>query len=219
MRKKLYEANNEIRKKSHSGQLYIVEDPSFVKEQIHYLDDIRKFNKTHCSTLGLKKRQHMMKKMFAEIGEDCYIEPPVYSNFGFRNCHFGNHVYLNYNCQLVDDSDIYIGDDTMLAPNVIVCTATHPILPSLRKVQFEYNLPIHIGKDCWIGANTIILPGVTIGDNTVIGAGSLVTRDIPANVVAYGRPCKAQRPISEHDREFYYKDLKIPQEILDKYDK
>jgi galactoside O-acetyltransferase len=110
---------------------------------------------------------------------------------------------------MVDDTHIYVGDCTMFGPNVTVATAGHPILPELREEAYQYNMPVHIGRNCWIGAGAIILPGVTIGDNTVIGAGSVVTKDIPANVVAVGNPCRVLREISDHDREYYFRDRKI----------
>lgn len=155
--------------------------------------------------------------MFAEIGEGCYIEPPFHSNFGGGHCHFGKMVYANFNLTLVDDTHIYVGDYTMFGPNVTVATAGHPICPELREKVYQYNMPVHIGKNCWIGAGVLIMPGVTIGDNTVIGAGSVVTKDIPANVLAFGSPCRVQREIGEHDREYYWRDRKIPQEIKEKY--
>lgn len=102
----------------------------------------------------------------------------------------------------------------MIAPNVTVATAGHHILPTLREQVYQYNFPVHIGRNCWIGAGAIITPGVTIGDNTVIGAGSVVTHDIPANVVAVGNPCKVMREINEHDREYYFKGRKVPGELL-----
>lgn len=108
--------------------------------------------------------------MFAEIGENCYIEPPLHANWGGKHVHFGKNVYANFNLTLVDDTHIYVGDGTMLAPNVVLATAAHPILPELRKKQYQFNLPVHIGKNCWLGAGVIVLPGVHIGVNTVIGA-------------------------------------------------
>ena len=102
-----------------------------------------------------------------------------------------------------------LGDYTMFGPNVTIATAGHPILPELRKEMYQYNMPVHIGKCCWIGAGAIIMPGVTIGDNTVIGAGSVVTKDIPANVVAVGNPCRVMREINEHDKEYYFKERRI----------
>ena len=124
------------------------------------------------------------------------------------------NVYANFNLTLVDDTHIYVGDGTMFGPNVVVATAGHPILPNLRgSAPLQYNLPVHIGKNCWIGAGALILPGVSVGDNTVIGAGSVVTKDIPANCVAVGNPCRVLREINEHDREYYFKGRKIPGEL------
>ncbi|MGL5298895.1 MAG: sugar O-acetyltransferase, partial [Plesiomonas sp.] len=139
---------------------------------------------------------------------DCYIEPPLRANWG-RHTHLGHHVYANFNLTLVDDTHIYIGDHVMIGPNVTLATAGHPIDPEYRKRLAQFNLPVRIGNNVWIGAGCVVLPGVTIGENSVIGAGSIVTRDIPANVVAFGNPCAVVRPISERDREFYYKDRRI----------
>jgi galactoside O-acetyltransferase len=97
----------------------------------------------------------------------------------------------------------------MLGPNVVLATAGHPILPELRPLAYQFNLPIHIGKNCWLGAGVVVLPGVTIGDNSVIGAGSIVTKDIPSGVVAVGNPCRVLREVGEHDKVYYYKDCKI----------
>ena len=147
--------------------------------------------------------------MFAEIGEGCYIEPPLHANWAGLNCHFGKNVYANFNLTMVDDTDIYVGDFTMFGPNVVIATAGHPILPPLREKGFQYNASVRIGKNCWIGAGALIMPGVTIGDNSVIGAGSVVTKDIPANVIAVGNPAKVLREINEHDKEYYFKDKRI----------
>ena len=147
--------------------------------------------------------------MFMELGEECYIEPPLHANWGGKHVKLGRNVYANFNLTLVDDSYIEIGDYTMIAPNVVIATAGHPILPELREKVYQYNMPVKIGRNVWIGAGALILPGVTIGDNTVIGAGSVVTKDIPANVVAVGNPCRVLRPIGEYDRKYYFKDRAI----------
>ena len=94
----------------------------------------------------------------------------------------------------------------MIGPNCVLATANYPILPELREKAYQYNLPIRIGRNCWLGAGVIVVPGVTVGDDTVIGAGSVVTKDIPANVVAVGNPCRVLRPISEQDKEYFYRD-------------
>ncbi len=196
-----------MKEKMHKTELYLPNDASIVEEQTKCLDRLYDFNHTR-PTEG-EKRQKMLKEMFAEIGEGCYIEPPFYANFGGKHIHFGKNVYCNFGVTMVDDTHIYVGDCTMFAPHVIVATAGHPILPELRVQGYQYNAPVHIGKNCWIGAGALILPGVTIGENTVIGAGSVVTKDIPANVVAVGNPCRVLRPINEQDRETYFKDRKI----------
>ena len=197
----------DIREKMHSGDLYLSMDEDLFNEQLTYLDKLYDFNATR--PLELEKRTEMLKNMFAEIGEDCYIEPPLHANWAGKHVHFGKGVYANFNLTLVDDTHIYVGDYTMLGPNVVLATAGHPILPELRPLAYQYNMPVHIGKNCWLGAGVIVLPGVTIGDNTVIGAGSVVTKDIPANVVAVGNPCKILREINDHDKEYYFKDRKI----------
>ena len=210
--------NIELKRQAKSGEIYYSNDPNLVHEQLHYLEDVRKFNNTHCSIFGLKKRERMAKKMFAEYGEGNYIETPLHSNFGCKNVHFGSHIYCNFNLTLVDDNDIFIGDCTMIAPNVTIATAAHPICPELRDIYgLQYNLPVKIGRNCWIGAGAIILPGITIGDNTVIGAGSVVTKDIPANVVAVGDPCRVLRPITNRDRDYYNHDIKIPTKIKEQF--
>ena len=197
----------DIREKMHSGDLYLSADEDLVAEQLTFVEKLYDFNATR--PLEQEKRAIMLKDMFAEIGEDCYIEPPLHANWGGKHVHFGKGVYANFNLTLVDDTHIYVGDYTMLGPNVVLATAGHPILPELRPLAYQYNMPVHIGKNCWLGAGVIVLPGVTIGDNTVIGAGSVVTKDIPANVVAVGNPCRVLREINKHDKEYYFKNKKI----------
>lgn len=195
------------KEKMHSGMIYYPSGDDIMFEQLGYVNKLYDFNMTRPTEL--EKRAEILKEMFAEIGEDCYIEPPLHANWGGHHVHFGKCVYANFGLTMVDDTHIYVGDYTMFGPNVIVATAGHPILPELREKAYQYNMPVHIGRNCWIGAGAIILPGVTIGDNTVIGAGSVVTKDIPANVVAVGNPCKVLREISDHDKEFYFRGRKI----------
>lgn len=197
----------EIKEKMHNGALYFPGDPTLLKEQLECLELLYEFNQTRPSKL--QKREEMLKQMFAEIGEGCYIEPPFHANFGGRHVHFGKQVYANFNLTLVDDTHIYVGDYTMFGPNVTVATAGHPILPEFREKGLQYNMPVRIGKNCWIGAGAIILPGVTIGENVVVGAGSVVTKDLPSNVVAVGNPCRILREIGKRDRLYYFKDRKI----------
>lgn len=196
-----------MKDRMHTGELYLPGDEEIMREQIACLEKLYDFNATRPSEFN--KRQALLKDMFAEIGENCYIEPPFHSNFGGGHVHFGNNVYANFNLTCVDDTHIYVGDNTMIGPNVTLATAGHPIFPDLRKKGYQYNMPVKIGKNCWIGAGAVILPGVTVGDNVVIGAGSVVTKDIPSSVVAVGNPCKILREIGDKDKEFYFKNRKI----------
>lgn len=201
---------SEMKERLHSGELYYPEDDEIIKEQRVCQDLLYEYNMTRPSE-G-EKRAALLKKMLGDCGEGVYIEAPFYANFGGHHCHFGRNVYANYNLTCVDDTHIYIGDYTMLGPNVTIATAGHPILPELRKKGLQYNMPVRIGTNCWIGAGVIIMPGVTIGDHVVIGAGSIVTKDIPSNVVAVGNPCKVMREVGEHDRKYYFRDREINME-------
>ena len=196
----------------HSGKPNSTVDETLVREQALCLEKLCDYNATR--PLQAEKRAELLKEMFAEIGENCYIEPPLHANWAGKFVHFGKNVYANFNLTLVDDTHIYIGDSTMIGPNVTIATAGHPILPVLREKVYQFNLPVRIGKNCWIGAGAIILPGITIGDNTVVGAGSVVTKDLPANVVAVGNPCRILREIGERDKVYYYRNLKIDPSVL-----
>ena len=171
------------------------------------MEKLWEFNQLKPSQVEEKTRY--MKEMFAECGDNCYIEPPFYANWGGRHVHFGNGVYANFNLTIVDDGHVYIGDKVMIGPNVTIITAGHPIEPTLRRKGLQFNKDVHIGDNAWIGAGVIILPGVHIGKNSVVGAGSVVTKDIPGNVVAVGNPCRVLREIGERDKQYYYKDEKI----------
>lgn len=197
--------------KLHGGGLYLPTDPEVLQEQLAYLDRLYEFNHTRPSEL--EKREALLRGLFAELGENCYIEPPLHTNWGGRHVHFGDNIYANFNLTLVDDTHIYVGDCTLFGPNVVVATAGHPLWPPLRAQGYQYNAPVRIGKNCWIGAGAVLVPGVTVGDNAVIGAGSVVTRDIPPNTLAVGNPCRVLREIGEHDREYYFKDRKIPENL------
>ena len=179
--------------KLHSGEIYNPNDSKVMFEQMKCLTRLYKFNKTKpCQYF---RRMRMLKKMFAEIGDMCYSEPPLRTQWGGKHIHFGNGVYCNFGCTFVDDTHIYVGDHTMFGPNVVVATAAHPIAPALREKGLQYNKPVHIGSNCWLGAGVLVMPGVTIGDNSVIGAGSVVTKNIPSNVIAVGNPCRVLREI------------------------
>lgn len=197
----------EERRRMQEGKLYLPTDPALLAEQEICLEKLYDYNHTRPSQGA--ERQRLLQEMFAEIGEGVYLEPPLRANWAGRHVHLGKNIYANFNLTLVDDGEIYIGDYTMIGPNVTIATAGHPVLPELREEAYQFNIPVHIGRNVWIGAGVIILPGVTVGDNTVIGAGSVVTKDVPSDVVAVGNPCRVLRLIGEKDRNYYYKDQKI----------
>lgn len=194
------------------GLVYDPGDAEILKEQRQYQEKLWNFNQLKPSEEDAKTAY--MKDVFAECGENCYIELPFHANWGGHNVHFGSGIYANYNLTLVDDGHIYVGDQVMFGPNVTIITAAHPVNPELRKKAYQYNLDVYIDKNAWIGSNVTILPGVHIGENSVIGAGSIVTKDIPANTVAFGNPCRVMRQISEHDDVYYYRDRKLDWEEL-----
>lgn len=189
------------------GLIYDPADPEIMNEQALYLNRLWEFNQL--KPTDYEEKQRYMREMFASCGNDCYIELPFHANWGGHHVHFGSGVYANFNLTLVDDGHIFVGDKVLIGPNVTIATANHPIQPELRSKALQYNKDVHIGDNVWIGANVVICPGVTIGKNTVIGAGSVVTKDIPENVVAVGNPCRVLRPISERDQRYYYRDEKI----------
>lgn len=198
---------DELIQSIHNGELYNCVNDELMAEQAKCLELQYEYNNTRPSESA--RRAELLKLMLAECGEGCYVEPPLHANWGGHNLHFGNHVYANFNLTVVDDTHVYVGDNVLFAPNVVLSTAGHPIDPTLRAQGFQFNAPIRICDNVWLGAGVIVMPGVTIGENSVIGAGSVVTRDIPPNVVAYGSPCKVIREIGERDREYYFRDRKI----------
>lgn len=204
----------EIRKKMLSGEIYDPADKELAPFQLTRIEMVHAFNNTPSTPEGMKTRAKMLKEMFLEIGEDCYIEPPFYANLGCWNVKFGNGVYANFHLTMVDDGEITVGDYTLFGPNVTVATAAHPFNHDLRSRGLQYNLPVHIGKNCWIGSGALIMPGVTIGDNVIIGAGSVVTKDMPSGVIAFGNPCKVHRAITEEDMKSYNHGVAIPEELL-----
>lgn len=194
------------------GLIYDPADSEIMKEQIYFQDRLWRFNQLKPS--DITEKNNYMKEIFAECGENNYIELPFHANWGGRHVHFGSYIYANSNLTLVDDGHIYIGDRVMLGPNVTIATANHPINSELREKGLQYNKDVHIDENTWIAANVVIVPGIRIGKNVVIGAGSVVTEDIPDNVVAVGNPCHILREIGEHDKEFFYKNEKIDWENI-----
>ncbi len=150
----------------------------------------------------------ILKGLFGKTGEDIWIEPPFHCDYGW-NIETGENFFANYGLTVLDVGKVIFGDNVVIAPNVSIYTAGHPIHPESRNSGYEYGIPISIGNNVWIGGSVVILPGVAIGDNAVIGAGSVVTKDIPGNVIAAGNPCRVIRTITEEDRDFYYKNRKF----------
>ena len=196
----------------HSGELYYPLAGEITEIQMQCQEKLYDYNRTR-PTEG-EKRARMLKEMFAAFGENSIIEAPFHANWGGHFVRVGHHVFANFGLTLVDDTTITIGDYTMIGPNVTLAAAGHPVLPELREQGLQYNAPVVIGRNCWLGAGVLVMPGVTIGDNTVVGAGSVVTKDLPANVVAVGNPCRVLRSIGEKDRELYFRDRRIPPELL-----
>lgn len=186
------------------GLIYDPMCEEILKQQVPYQDKLWEFNQLKPS--DIEKKQKYMKEVFAECGDNCYIELPFHANFGGHHVHFGNGIYANSNLTLVDDGHIYVEDKVMFGPNVTVATANHPIDPELRAKGLQYNKDVYIGENTWIGAGVIIVPGIKIGKNVVIGAGAIVTKDLPDNVVAVGNPCKVLREVSERDKKYFYKN-------------
>ncbi len=143
--------------------------------------------------------------------DGAWINPPFYCDYGF-NIEVGRNFFANYNCTMLDVAKITIGDNCFMASNVAIYTAGHPIHPDSRNSMYEYGIPVTIGDNVWIGGNVVICPGVSIGSNCVIGAGSVVTKDIPDWSVAAGNPCKVIRKITDEDKRFYYKNIPFDEE-------
>lgn len=160
-----------------------------------------------CDPLDVESRNKYLKELIPDAKGSFYIEPPFRCDYGYNIC-IGNNFYANYNLIVLDCARVIIGDNVLVGPNVCITTAGHPI-HYLSRRKYEYADEVKIGNNVWIGANVVLNPGVKIGDNCVIGSGSVVTKDIPSDTVAVGNPCKVLREITDDDREYYYKDRKF----------
>ena len=158
----------------------------------------------------MAEREALLHDIFGEVGENVWLNSPLSATIG-KYVTIGSGTYANMNLTLIDDWKITIGKNVLIGPNVMLCTTGHPIHPAHR-MDGMYSFPITIGDNVWIGGNVMVLPGVTIGENSVIGAGSVVTRDIPANVVAFGAPCKVYREITDRDAEYYFGDRRFDEQ-------
>lgn len=158
-----------------------------------------------------EERAKLLNEIF-QAETQAWVEPPFYFCYGY-NISLGKGTYINVNCNFIDDGKIIIGEKVMFGPAVTIATVGHPIKPDMR--EYMYTAPVRIEDNVWIGGNVMICAGVTIGENSVIGAGSVVIHDIPANCVASGNPCRVIREINEHDAEFYFRDRRIDAEDLE----
>ncbi len=191
-----------------SGKLFTDMCEGLPEQRLQGKLRMKQFNDS--SPADFTGRAEMMKEMFGQ-GENIWVEPPIYFMYG-KHIFIGEGSYINVNCNFVDDGRIEIGKNVLFGPAVTVATVGHPINPDLR--GYMYAETVKICDNAWVGGGAIICPGVTIGENSVIGAGSVVTKDIPANCVAAGNPCKVLREINDHDREFYFRDRRIDAEDL-----
>lgn len=198
--------------RKNAGLIYDPSDDEIMSLQKKTLQKMDEFNRTTSDESEL--RQKILSEMLGSVGKNCYIEPPFHGNWGGKNLFLGDNVYANFNLTVVDDVEIIVGNNVLFAPNCTLTTANHPINPDLRRKGYQYAKKIVIGNNVWLGSNVVVLPGVTIGDNSVIAAGSIVSRDIPANVVAMGIPCRVVREISEHDEKFFDRGRLIDYENL-----
>lgn len=186
------------KEKAAAGRIYDANyDEHLVQERLESKCLCYDYNRTHPT--AREERKTIIKKLLGETGESFIIEPPFFCDYGY-NIEIGENFYANHNCIILDGAKVTFGDNVFIAPDCGFYTAGHPLSAEQRVQGLEYAYPIRIGNNVWIGGHTTVLPGVTIGDNTVIGAGSVVTKDIPAGVVAVGNPCRVIRPITEKDR-------------------
>lgn len=198
-----------MRERIESGKLFTDNCEGLPEDRMNAKKRMLAFNSTGPD--AIEQRIDLMKEIFGKETK-AWIEPPFYFCYG-TNIEVGEGTYINFNCNFVDDTKIIIGKNVLFGPAVTIATVGHPINPNYR--GYMYADSVRIEDNCWIGAATTICPGVTIGENSVIGAGSVVTKNIPANSVAFGNPCKVMRTINEHDMEYYYKNRKITPEDLE----
>ncbi|MHC5723506.1 MAG: sugar O-acetyltransferase [Nostoc sp.] len=176
-----------------AGELYLAEDPELAAENKRASRLLRSYNLT--TQEQQEQRQQILQELFGNIGNKALIVPPFHCDYG-SNIFAGDRLYMNYGCVILDCNTVNIGENVLCAPYVQIYTAYHPIEPEIRLSGRELAAPINIGNNVWIGGSAIICPGVTIGDHTTIGAGSVVVKDIPENVVAAGNPCRVIRYLS-----------------------
>lgn len=181
------------REKMVAGELYNASDPELTAARTRARELTRAFN---ISPEDQQQRRDILAQLFRSAGPKLWVEPPFFCDYGF-NISVGENVFFNFNCVVLDCAPVIIGDNALFGPAVQIYTATHPLSAAERRIGLEFALPVNIGSDTWIGGGAIILPGVTIGDRTVVGAGSVVTRDLPPGVFAAGNPARVVRELGE----------------------
>jgi len=179
------------------GDLYQPSDPELVSDHSRAQSLLDLYNRTRHSEAD--ERNRLIRELLGEVGDDVVIKPTFRCDYG-TPISIGAKTSINYDCIMLDVAPITIGSGCRFAPNVQLLAATHPIDPDPRRAGWERGAPISIHDNVWLGGSVIVCPGVTIGENTVVGAGSVVTRDLPPGVVAFGAPAKVQRDISEEHR-------------------
>ena len=189
-----------------AGKLYNAGDAELLALRRHAKMLLRRLDNAES-----EQREAILRELFGARGQDCCMEPGIYVDYGC-NTYLGDAVYLNCDCVILDVARVEIGDRAAIGPRVCLCTATHPIDPGVRGRGLEVGKPSRLGAGVWRGENVTGNPGVTIGDGCVIGAGSVVTKDIPDNVCAAGNPCRVIREITDADKPYYFKDRKFDEE-------
>jgi len=189
-----------------AGEAYQAGDNELANDRLKAREIVFEFN--NLPPKQIKQRKQLIKKLFGKTESMFYLEPPFRCDYGY-NIEIGDHFYSNFNLVILDCAKVSIGHHVFIGPNVAIYTAGHPLHSHLRDQEHEWAQPITIGNSVWLGGNVVINPGVKIGSNTVIGSGSVVTKDIPDNVFAAGNPCKVIREITDADKDFYYKNFKL----------
>lgn len=194
------------------GMLFFADEADWeeMKHARRLLQELNTIDRTDFDGIRL-----IVNTLFGRSDESTFLNPPFYCDYGY-NIEVGKNCFINYNCTMLDNAKIVLGDNCLLAPNVSIYTAGHSLYPDSRNLGYEYGIEVTVGDNVWIGGNTVICPGVHIGSNCVIGAGSVVTRDIPDWSFAAGNPCRVIRKITEDDKPFYFKNRRIDEETATK---